>query len=56
MKPTWTLLPDVPQSSGKLPLEEMQEEYLIERIGGVRFAALCEREKDERTNLKNVEG
>ena len=53
MKPTWTLLPDVSQPSGKPNVEAMQEEYLIERIGLTLWGALAEREGDERANNIN---
>ncbi len=38
-------LPDLPdQLNGRPNVEEMQEEYLIERIGNVMYAALQEME------------
>lgn len=56
MKPTWTYKEDLPdQPNDRLPVEEMQEEYLIERIGNVMYAALQEAER-ERANRIKVEG
>jgi hypothetical protein len=49
MKPTWTLLPDLPD----LPVTprdivQEQEEAIISRIGLALWGELCQREMEER--------
>jgi hypothetical protein len=47
MRPTWTLLEDLPDPAPKpCTVEQDQEDFLIEKIGLSKFGELCQMEDE----------